>query len=61
LKVFDPSGREVTTLVNAQQQAGTYKIDFDAPKALSGFLYCRATLIANGRIYEKVIKMAVIK
>jgi hypothetical protein len=61
LKVFDPSGREVATLVNTQQRAGAYKIDFNASKTLNGFLYYRVTLIADGHAYEKVGKMAIIK
>ena len=40
LKVFDVLGRQVTTLVNSQQSAGTYEVSFDASELSSGtYLY----------------------
>jgi len=40
LKVYDILGREVTTLLNKEQPAGSYKITFDASKLASGiYLY----------------------
>lgn len=40
LKVFDMLGREVSTLVNEEQNAGTYNVKFDAGRLASGtYLY----------------------
>jgi len=39
LKVYDALGREVKTLVNAQQNAGTHSISFDATKLASGIYF----------------------
>jgi len=41
LKVFDMLGREVSTLVNTQQAAGTYKVSFDASQLASGVYFYR--------------------
>ena len=36
LKVYDIMGKEVTTLVNANQDAGKYEVKFDATNLASG-------------------------
>ncbi|MGE5682287.1 MAG: T9SS type A sorting domain-containing protein [Bacillota bacterium] len=41
LKIFDMLGREVTTLVNREEAAGTYKVDFDASALPSGIYIYR--------------------
>ncbi|MFC2119584.1 T9SS type A sorting domain-containing protein [Bacteroidota bacterium] len=41
LTVFDVSGREIETLVNKRQAAGSYKIDFDVPHLSTGIYYYR--------------------
>lgn len=40
LKIYDMLGREVRTLVNTRQEAGRYKVNFDATSLASGiYLY----------------------
>ena len=41
LKVFDALGKEVTTLVNEQREAGSYRIAFDASSIASGTYFYR--------------------
>lgn len=41
LKVFDVLGREVATLVNSEQAAGTHTVSFNASNLSSGIYICR--------------------
>jgi hypothetical protein len=47
IKIFDILGRVVTTLVNANQDAGTYNVIFNAKNNSSGFYF------AVIRVYQK--------
>lgn len=41
LKIYDPLGREITTLVNKEQINGVYSIKFDGIGLPSGIYFCR--------------------
>jgi DNA-binding beta-propeller fold protein YncE len=41
LTVYDPLGREVTTLVNEVKEPGTYSVQWDASGEASGTYFCR--------------------
>ncbi len=61
IKLYDITGREIMTLVNAQQNAGNYTVQLNATNLASGiYIY---TLIANSDGNQTVIskKMNVIK
>jgi len=48
VKVYDVVGREVATLVNAEQAAGTYNVTFDGHAFASGVYFCKiATNFGN--------------
>ena len=49
LKVYDVLGREVATLVNKQQRAGYYEIDWNASNLTSGIYFYRIQAIPIGR------------
>ena len=57
LKVYDILGKEVKTLVNQQQVAGTYSVNFDASKLSSGVYFYS---ISVGDFY-KIKKMILMK
>ncbi|MFZ4592323.1 MAG: T9SS type A sorting domain-containing protein [Ignavibacteria bacterium] len=59
--IYDALGREVRTLVNEDQKAGLYTIDFNAKDLSSGFYFYR--LISNASGNELIItkKMTYIK
>jgi len=57
LKIYDIVGREVKTLVSANQPAGTYLIDFNAENLASGVYFYK--LVANG--FTDAKKMILVK
>ena len=57
LKIYDILGREVTTLVNKEQKAGNYKVNFDASRLASGVYFYR--IIAGDFVQTK--KMILLK
>jgi hypothetical protein len=57
IKVYDILGNEVTTLVNKEQTAGAYRVDFSGNNLASGFYIAR---LKAGNII-KTIKMTLLK
>ena len=57
LKVYDILGNEVATLVDEEKPAGTYEVEFDASKLVSGIYFYK--LQAGGFI--KIRKMVLLK
>ena len=55
--IYDVLGREVETLVNSDQQAGTYEVYWNAGHAGSGIYFCRI----SADNFSKVQKMVLIK
>jgi hypothetical protein len=57
LKVFDPMGREIKTLVNKRMAAGSYSIEWDASGLFPGTYICK---LINGK-RSVVRKMILLK
>jgi len=57
LQVFDLLGREITTLINEEKQAGYYSVDFDASGLSSGIYFYRL----SAGDYVKTMKMTLMK
>jgi hypothetical protein len=57
LKVYDILGSEVASLVNEQQKAGVYRVDFTADNLPSGIYFARIT--ANE--FTQVVKMILLR
>lgn len=58
LIVYDITGREVTRLVNQQQRAGVYEVDFKANNIASGIYFYKLNV---GDKYSDVKKMVLLK
>lgn len=52
LVVYDIVGKEVATLVNQKQEAGTYEVMWDAGSMPSGIYYCRIS--ADNKFYDAI-------
>ncbi len=65
LKVFDMLGKEVATLVNGRQEAGTYTVNFNANQLSSGVYFYRlqasATNGASSSNFVQTRKMMLVK
>ncbi len=57
LKVFDITGRELTTLVNKEQAAGNYTVIFNASKFGSGVYYYRLSAKSKQNRFVETKKM----
>jgi len=57
LNIFDLSGREISTLVNNTQEAGSYRITWDAANLPSGIYYCRM----EAGEFKQSIKLSLIR
>jgi photosystem II stability/assembly factor-like uncharacterized protein len=57
INVFDVTGKEISTLVNEKQTAGTYEVTFDASNLSSGIYFYRLT----AGDYTKTIRMILVK
>ncbi|MCP5064686.1 MAG: T9SS type A sorting domain-containing protein [Ignavibacteriae bacterium] len=57
LKVYDMLGREVATLVNKNQNPGSYKVNFDASELTSGLYFCTI----KGGDFVQTKKMILVK
>ncbi|MEP0860022.1 MAG: T9SS type A sorting domain-containing protein, partial [Ignavibacterium sp.] len=57
LKVYDVLGKEITTLVNEEKQAGVYEVEFDGRNLPSGVYFYKLTA-GN---YSQTKKMILLK
>lgn len=62
LRIYDALGREVKTLVSGMQDAGTYKVSFDASNLASGLYTYRITASgSSNEVFMQSKKMMLIK
>ncbi|MDZ4711077.1 MAG: T9SS type A sorting domain-containing protein, partial [bacterium] len=63
LKVFNINGKEIQELVNQRQNAGEYKIEFDASHLTSGIYFYMLEFIddKSNKVYRKTKKMIFLK
>ncbi len=61
LKIFDILGREITTLVNTEQNPGKYSVDFNASKLSAGIYLYKLTVTNSSGKFSDVKKMILLK
>jgi hypothetical protein len=61
IKIFDPMGKEIATVINANKKAGVYFLDFDASKLSAGIYYYRLSALAGDEEVSKIQKMIIVK
>jgi flagellar hook assembly protein FlgD len=61
LKIYDILGREVKSLINGLQQAGTHSINFNGSKMASGVYFYRLQINNNKGFYAETKKMLLIR
>jgi hypothetical protein len=55
LKIFDTTGREITSLVNQYQTEGEYSVDFVANNDLASGTYFATLFFDNRRLTQKIV------
>jgi hypothetical protein len=61
LEVFDMLGRRVALLVDAEQVAGRYEVNFNAGNLTSGVYFYRLQATSPQGSYTKMMKMLLVK
>jgi len=61
LKVYDLTGREVTTLINETRESGYYTAEFDGTNLASGIYFYRVLAEGNNQRLVKTMKMVLVK
>jgi hypothetical protein len=61
LAVYNILGQEVSTLVNQIQNAGSYKVVWNASGAASGVYFYRITVDAGAHNYTQINRMILLK
>jgi hypothetical protein len=61
MKIYDLSGREIYSLVNTFQKAGTYTVTFDGTNFATGIYLYSMVVESNGKIESFTKKMTLIK
>lgn len=55
MKIYDINGKELVTLINGKQAAGTYKASWDANNYPSGTYFCKITAAGLNQIIKMVL------
>lgn len=63
LKIFDATGKEIQELINAKQNSGDYKVEFNGSNLSSGVYYYRLELIddKSNQAFSETKKMLLLK
>ncbi len=61
IKVFDMTGREVISLINGKQTAGSYTVSFNASALSSGVYFYQINAVGGNQSFMKTMKMLLVK
>jgi hypothetical protein len=61
IKIYDVTGREVMTILDAVQNAGGYSISVDAKNLTSGAYFYKLSAEANGKTFNSTKKMILVR
>jgi hypothetical protein len=61
IKIYDALGREIATLVNQEQAAGTYAVPFYAKNLTSGVYFYRLQIRHSSSVYSETKKLVLLK
>ncbi len=61
IKVYDMSGREITTLVNENRMAGYHSTEFNVSALQNGLYYCRVTVKTKSKVWAETKKINIVK
>lgn len=61
IKVYDPLGRALTTLVNEEKKAGRYSVNFNAGRSGAGELFYRITAKSTHDQFEQTNRMIIVR
>jgi hypothetical protein len=61
IKVYDVTGKEISTLLSANKNAGNYSIDFNASQLSNGIYYCKMVATATNGEFVQTVKMTIAK
>ncbi|HEX2786496.1 MAG TPA: T9SS type A sorting domain-containing protein [Ignavibacteria bacterium] len=61
LVIFDITGRQVAQLVNENQIAGYYNLEFNAKNLSSGIYYYQINFVGTANSFQKTMKMMIVK
>jgi L-ascorbate metabolism protein UlaG (beta-lactamase superfamily) len=61
LKIYDSIGSEITTLIDKEQSAGNYGVQFHADKLASGIYFYKLSVTGKESIFSNVKKMILLK
>jgi len=61
IKVYDVTGKEISSLLNANKNAGNYSIDFNASQLSNGIYYCKMVATSTSGDFVQTLKMTIAK
>jgi hypothetical protein len=61
IKVYDVAGKEISSLLNANKNAGNYSIDFNASQLSNGIYYCKMIATSISGEFVQTLKITIAK
>lgn len=59
LKIYDLTGKEITTLVNSIKKQGKYSVDFSSARVSTGVYYYKISVCSGAKVFTQTNKMII--